>query len=105
MDEISKALHAAQMERRNRIASSFSNLDETAINEEAIKKARSGIYADTSENRKLGRVGMAYGRKKAEEKKKTSSGYDAQKLEHLSEDELHESAKNFGVKTRIDRNG
>ena len=39
MDEISKALHAAQMERRNRIASSFSNLDETAINEEAIKKA------------------------------------------------------------------
>ena len=39
MDEISKALHAAQMERRNRIARSFSNLDETAINEEAIKKA------------------------------------------------------------------
>ena len=39
MDEISKALHAAQMERRNRIARSFSNLDETAIDEEAIKKA------------------------------------------------------------------
>lgn len=39
MDEISKALHAAQMERRNHIASSFSNLAETAINEEAIKKA------------------------------------------------------------------
>ena len=38
MDEISKALHAAQMERRNRIASSFSNLAETAINEEAIKR-------------------------------------------------------------------
>lgn len=105
MDEISKALHAAQMERRNHIASSFSNLAETAAEEEAIKKARSGIYADTSENRKLGRVGMAYGRKKAEEKKKTSSGYDAQKLEHLSEDELRESAKKFGVKTRIDRNG
>lgn len=39
MDEISKALHAAQMERRNRIASSFSNLAEAAIDEEAIKKA------------------------------------------------------------------
>lgn len=39
MDEISKALHAAQMERRNHIASSFSNFAETAINEEAIKKA------------------------------------------------------------------
>ena len=39
MDEISKALHAVQMERRNHIANSFSNLDETAINEEAIKKA------------------------------------------------------------------
>lgn len=39
MDEISKALHAAQIERRNHIASSFSNLAETAINEEAIKKA------------------------------------------------------------------
>jgi hypothetical protein len=39
MDEISKALHAAQMECRNHIASSFSNFAETAINEEAIKKA------------------------------------------------------------------
>lgn len=39
MDEISKALHADQMERRNHIASSFSNLAETAIDEEAIKKA------------------------------------------------------------------
>lgn len=39
MDEISKALHAAQMERRNHITSSVSNFAETAINEEAIKKA------------------------------------------------------------------
>lgn len=37
MDEISKALHAAQMERRNHIANSFSNLAD--IDEEAIKKA------------------------------------------------------------------
>ena len=39
MDEISKALHAAQMERRNHIASSFSNMAEVAMSEEAIKKA------------------------------------------------------------------
>lgn len=39
MDEISKALHAAQMERRNHIASSFSNMAEVAVSEEAIKKA------------------------------------------------------------------
>ena len=31
---------------------------------ESFEKARSGIYADTSENRKLGRVGMKYGEKK-----------------------------------------
>ena len=47
MDEISKALHAAQMERRNRIARSFSNLDETAINEEAIKKADDSEVEET----------------------------------------------------------
>ena len=47
MDEISKALHAAQMERRNRIASSFSNLAETAINEEAIKKADDSEVEET----------------------------------------------------------
>mgnify|MGYP006329425553 CR=1 FL=1 len=33
------------------------------------------------------------------------SEYDAQKLEHLSEDELSESAKKFGVKTRVNRHG
>ena len=47
MDEISKALHAAQMERRNRIARSFSNLDETAIDEEAIKKADDSEVEET----------------------------------------------------------
>lgn len=47
MDEISKALHSAQMERRNRIASSFLNLAETAIDEEAIKKADDLEAAET----------------------------------------------------------
>lgn len=49
MDEISKALHAAQMERRNHIASSFSNLAETAINEEAIKKANDSEVEEKEE--------------------------------------------------------
>ena len=47
MDEISKALHAAQMDRRNRIARSFSNLDETASDEEAIKKADDSEVEET----------------------------------------------------------
>jgi hypothetical protein len=49
MDEISKALHAAQMERRNHIASSFSNLAETAIDEEAIKKANDSEVEEKEE--------------------------------------------------------
>lgn len=38
-------------------------------------------------------------------KEQTSSEYDAQKLEHLSEDELLESAKKFGVWARVNRHG
>ena len=40
--------------------------------EEILEKARSGIYKDTPENRKLGRVGQHYGSKKVEEKKTSS---------------------------------
>jgi len=36
------------------------------LNEE-LEKARSGVYADTAENRRLNRVGQAYGHKKQEE--------------------------------------
>lgn len=38
-------------------------------------------------------------------KGQTTSEYDAQKLENLSEDELLESAKKFGVKARLNRYG
>lgn len=38
-----------------------------------ISKARSGVYANTIENRKLGRVGHKYGSKKAEEPKGASN--------------------------------
>lgn len=37
--------------------------------DEELEKARSGIYADTAENRKLGRVGLQYGGKKQPEQK------------------------------------
>ena len=47
--------------------------------------------------------------KKAKSKDVTQSDdnseYDAQKLEHLSEDELSESAKKFGVWARVNRHG
>ena len=50
--------------------------------------------------------GNSGGRNIQSEKNKTfDSEYDAQKLEHLSEDELSESAKKFGVKTRLNRYG
>lgn len=37
--------------------------------DDIFEKAKSGIYADTSENRKLGRVGQKYGNKKVDDKK------------------------------------
>lgn len=49
-----------------------------------IRKARSGVYADTAENRKLGRVGQQYGGKKKEEergaKKSTATGVNKEAL-------------------------
>lgn len=38
-------------------------------------------------------------------KEQTSSEYDAQKLEHLSEDELRNSANKYGVWARVNRHG
>lgn len=45
--------------RRNSILKGFIN--------NGLEKAKSGIYADTPQNRKLGRVGQKYGGKKQEE--------------------------------------
>lgn len=39
------------------------------LGEELIEKARSGVYKDTPENRKLGRVGQKYGSKKEQKNK------------------------------------
>ena len=53
----------------------MTTLIEKSILNERLEKSRSGIYADTSENRRKHRVGQKYGSEKKEEEKpeKTSS--------------------------------
>lgn len=51
--------------------------------EDDIEKAKSGVYKDTSENRKLGRVGQKYGGEKKQESKEEKTkklDYQAEKL-------------------------
>ena len=50
----------AQQERRENIAKGFVDND--------FEKAKSGVYADTAENRRLGRVGQTFGTKKQGQK-------------------------------------
>ena len=81
MDEISKAIKGARDAQRGRIYGSFSNYQEVTADEDAIRKgeecdiekSRSGIYADTAENRKLNRVGQQYGSKKQKDVSKQKS--------------------------------
>jgi len=58
--------------------------DEEKAIEDILEKARSGVYKDIPENRKLGRVGQRYGSKKMEEekvgKKKKASSEEEKKL-------------------------
>lgn len=60
MNEIQKAIANARLAQKERIMGSFSNSGEL-LGDQEFEKARSGIYADTAENRKLGRVGQEYG--------------------------------------------
>ena len=57
--------------------------EEGLISEEQLEKARGGIYKDTAENRKLGKVGQKYGGEKKEEEFKKKE----EKIENLSRDE------------------
>lgn len=77
--------------------------------DDSIEKA---VYADTAENRKLGRVGQEYHRGKGGSKKQESKapnkqsndgGYDAQKLE--SHKNLSDAAQKYGVKAHTNRHG
>lgn len=76
----------------NNIAKSFGYDNCVDILEKAedndIEKARSGIYADTAENRKLGRVGQRYGSKKVSEESRfdgIKSKYNITKTEEMYE--------------------
>lgn len=57
--------------RRNTVAANIEKACNTGfdLNEE-LEKARSGVYADTAENRKMNRVGQKYGSEKKEEEPK-----------------------------------
>lgn len=44
---------------------------ESLLLDDVLEKARSGVYADTAENRRLGRVGQTFGSKKKEDKKQS----------------------------------
>lgn len=59
------------MARRNTVAANIEKACNTGfdLNEE-LEKARSGVYADTAENRKMNRVGQKYGSEKKEEETK-----------------------------------
>lgn len=78
MDEISKAIKGARDAQRERIYRSFSNAQQVSSDDDSIRKskevdenpfekARSGVYSDTAENRRLGRVGQTFGSKKHDE--------------------------------------
>ena len=59
------------MARRNAVAANIEKACNTGfdLNQE-LEKARSGVYADTAENRKMNRVGQKYGSEKKEEEPK-----------------------------------
>ena len=62
-----------------------------------IEKAKSGVYADTAENRKLGRVGQQYGSEKREDKRETKTANNLIKILH-SVDEDYNNEKLVKVK-------
>lgn len=96
MNEIESAIRSARQAQVDRIYKSFANAEQVAQDEDGItkarvpgetteiaeenpfdamykseeaeiEKARSGVYKDTAENRKKGRVGQQYGQKKADD--------------------------------------
>ena len=68
--------------------------DAGLISREVFEKARSGVYKDIPENRKLGRVGQHYGSKKAEEKKVGEKKAEEKKVSSSEEEKLLRDAKN-----------
>ena len=65
MDNVRQTILNARKRHMENIARGFVEFEKAE--ETDFEKARSGVYADTAENRKLGRVGQRYGGRKAEE--------------------------------------
>lgn len=65
-----------QAEMRNNITKGFVNSEDCLekAEENDLEKAKSGVYANTSENRKLGRVGQKYGNDPKEDETKGGGG-------------------------------
>lgn len=62
VDEVTRAFHEANQYRHDHLRKAIGAFAGNLTDGDALEKARSktGRYADTSENRKLGRVGMPY---------------------------------------------
>ncbi len=74
MSDINKVIQEHNASRKLNILKGFKGVEET------LEKARSGKYADTSENKKLARVGQEYGgMKKMDMKEEQETGMDTDK--------------------------
>lgn len=62
VDEVTRVFHEANQYRHDHLRKAIGAFEGSLTDGDALEKARSktGRYADTSENRKLGRVGMPY---------------------------------------------
>lgn len=70
-----------------------------SISEDILMKAMAGVYSDTPENKKLGRVGQKYGSQGEEDKESSKQGGDKQKVtgvdfKHLERFNLNEDYVN-----------
>ncbi len=85
--------------RRQEVRENIEKAFTSGINmNEELEKARSGIYADTAENRKLGRVGQKYGGKKQVEQTKgkiQKKKVDSDKLTLEEKSEITEKVNKF----------
>lgn len=70
-------------------------LEKSILNDE-LEKSRSGVYADTAENRRLHRVGQKYGSKKEETEEPDEKGSNSKVAEKI--DNIIESAKEGKIK-------
>ena len=103
MDEILKH----RQDIKNNILKSF-QVDLEKSEENDIERARSGIYADTSKNRKLNRVGQQYGiKKKEDEVSSQSSSKQNGDNDSKGSKSIEEHAKNTSDETlrKVSENG